>query len=242
MDNEIAGWISAHGAWFETASKVLYVLGALALALNIWRAISFSSLVLRGAQLLNIDVRDRRRDLENRLARLEQRVGALSAEADAAAKRAEAAGPPRWRKGGVARARPGIPRRPARPRRGGAVVSGGACRAHRQRPGGARRTGSFSSSTISTLCLPAQRSRGSRRRKALSARARSASWLSSLSRLVDPLGGLREARRRLDKWLQVVVNLPRRADLDGERLVARLLATDGQAAPRSSRRRARDRI
>src|SRR5208283_3477880 len=49
------------------------------------------------------------------------------------------------------------------------------------------------------------------------------------ARLIDPLGGPREARRRFDKWLQVVVNLPGRIGLDGERLVARLLSTDGQA-------------
>ena len=84
-------WIAAHGDWFERASKVLYVIGALALALNLARAIAFASVLLRGAQLLNIDVRDRRRDLDNRVARLNQRVAALSAEADAAAKHAEAA-------------------------------------------------------------------------------------------------------------------------------------------------------
>lgn len=49
------------------------------------------------------------------------------------------------------------------------------------------------------------------------------------ARLVEPLGGPTEARRRFDKWLQVVVNLPGRVSVDGERLVARLLATDGEA-------------
>ena len=36
-------WIAAHGTWFERAAQILYLLGALALALNLWRAISFSS-------------------------------------------------------------------------------------------------------------------------------------------------------------------------------------------------------
>lgn len=89
--SKATGWIAAHGDWFETASKILYVIGALALALNLARTIGFASVLLRGAQLLNIDVRDRRRDLDNRLARLNQRVAALSAEADAAAKHAETA-------------------------------------------------------------------------------------------------------------------------------------------------------
>ena len=84
---EIVAWIAAHADWFEKAAKILYLLGVLALALNLWRAISFSSLLLRGAQLLTLDVRDRRRDLENRVARLNQRVAALSTEAEAAAKR-----------------------------------------------------------------------------------------------------------------------------------------------------------
>ena len=46
-------------------------------------------------------------------------------------------------------------------------------------------------------------------------------------RLIEALGGRAVARRRFDKWLQVVVNLPGRAVIDGERLVARLLASDG---------------
>ena len=50
-------------------------------------------------------------------------------------------------------------------------------------------------------------------------------------RLASALGGPEEARRRFDKWLQVVVNLPGRIGLDGERLVARLLSSDGQATP-----------
>ncbi len=50
-------------------------------------------------------------------------------------------------------------------------------------------------------------------------------------RLAGALGGPEEARRRFDKWLQVIVNLPGRIGLDGGRLVARLLSSDGQATP-----------
>ena len=34
----VADWIAAHGDWFDRASQVLYILGALAIALNLWRA------------------------------------------------------------------------------------------------------------------------------------------------------------------------------------------------------------
>jgi hypothetical protein len=70
----VADWIAAHAGWFEKAAEILYALGLLALLLNIWRALSFSSLLFRGATLLNHDARDRRRDLETRAARLNQRV------------------------------------------------------------------------------------------------------------------------------------------------------------------------
>ncbi len=49
-------------------------------------------------------------------------------------------------------------------------------------------------------------------------------------RLTATLGGPREARRRLGKWLQVAVNLPARKDADGELVVARLLSGGQPAA------------
>jgi hypothetical protein len=50
-------------------------------------------------------------------------------------------------------------------------------------------------------------------------------------RLSAALGGPREARRRLGKWLQVTVNLPARKDADGELVVARLLSAGAQSTP-----------
>ena len=91
-------WVTAHGDWFDRAAQILFLLGALAIALNLWRALGFSNLLLRGARLLTQETRDRRQDLEARAARLNQRVAALTAEADAAAKRAEVAS---QRAGGV---------------------------------------------------------------------------------------------------------------------------------------------
>src|ERR1700733_2522575 len=84
-------WVAAHGDWFDRAAQILFILGALAIALNLWRALGFSNLLLRGARLLTQETRERRQDLEARAARLNQRVAALTAESDAAAKRAEAA-------------------------------------------------------------------------------------------------------------------------------------------------------
>ena len=227
----VARWMSGHGAWFETGSRVLYVLGALALAVNLWRAIGFSTLLLRGAQLLHLDVRDRRRDLEDRLARLGQRVAALSAEAEAAARSAAAAA---RRAGGKATARaPGPAFLDTRHTPAAAARSFLAALAERVSKGSGAGAPDRLVFVIDNLdALPANAA---------------IAWIESTQgvigaglvgvmaldcqRLVDPLGGRTEARRRFDKWLQVVVNLPQRAHLDGEQLMARLLTTDGQAAP-----------
>ena len=66
---------------------------------------------------------------------------------------------------------------------------------------------------------------------ASSAPARSGSSLSTQSGSRARSANPEEARGRFDKWLQVVINLPDRIGLDGERLVARLLSSDGQATP-----------
>jgi len=227
-----ADWTAAHGAWFETASKVLYVLGALALLLNLWRAVTFSSLLLRGAQLLNLDLRDRRRDLDNRLARLNQRVVALSAEAEAAAKRAEAAA---RRAGAKAASRaPGpdfldarhFPSATAR-----AFLSALAERLDKGAGAGAPNRLVYVIDNLDSLPASAAIAWIETAQSVVGAASIGVLALDPV-RLVEPLGGLREARRRLEKWLQVVVNLPRRADLDGERIVAKLLATDGHPTPR----------
>ncbi len=225
-----AGWVSSHSAWFETASKVLFVLGVLALALNLWRTISFSSLLLRGAQLLNLDVRDRRKDLDNRLARLGQRIASLSAEADVAGRRAENAS---LRAGGKAVSRaPGPEFLDARHIPGAAARAFLAALAQRIGRGVDASAPDRIVFVIDNLdALPV---------------GMAVAWIETAqsvigagmiglialdpNRLADFLGGRRETLRRMDKWLQVVVNLPRRADLDGERLMARLLATDGQAS------------
>ena len=103
-------WVAAHGDWFDRAAQILFVLGALAIALNLWRALRFSNLLLRGGRLLTNEIRERRDDLDARAARLNQRVAALTAEAEAAAKRADAASQRVGGKTSDARARAGISR------------------------------------------------------------------------------------------------------------------------------------
>jgi hypothetical protein len=225
----VADWISIHGDWFGRFAAALWILGALLLALNLFRAVSFSSLVLRGTRLLNHDLRERRRDLETRLGRLNQRVAALSADAEAAAKVAEAAA---RRAGGKAQARaPGPDFLDAN--QGPAAAARAFLAALGERIGRGADAPDRLVFVIDNL-------------GALAADA-AISWIDAAhgvigagsigilaldpARLVHSLGGPSEARRRFDKWLQVVINLPGRIGLDGERLVARLLSSDGQAAP-----------
>jgi outer membrane murein-binding lipoprotein Lpp len=224
----ITSWIGAHSDAFGKAALALWVLGALALALNLFRAVSFSTLLLRGTQLLDHELRDRRRDLETRLGRLNQRVAALSADADATARVAEAAA---RRAGAKAQARaPGPDFLEAN--QGPAAAARAFLVAIAERVGQGPEAPDRLVFVIDNL-------------DALSSQA-AIGWIDAAqgvvgpgsigiialdpARLVDTLGGAREARRRFDKWLQVVVNLPGRTSLDGERLVARLLSTDGKTA------------
>ena len=85
----VADWIVGHGEWLEWAVDSLIVLGFVALFVNIWRALSFSALLYRGLRILNLDIRERRRELDASSARLERRIAALSVEAEGANKRAE---------------------------------------------------------------------------------------------------------------------------------------------------------
>jgi hypothetical protein len=226
-----AGWIAAHGEWFDRASQVLYVLGGLAIVLNLWRALGFSNLLLRGARLLNVESRERRRDLDQRATRLNQRVAALTAEAEGAAKRSEAAS---QRAGGKASVRAPGPEflesghAPAAAAR--AFLAALGARLGHQNP---------AAPAPDRLILAIDNL------DALSPGAAIA-WIDAAQSAIGPgcvglmafdparlavtLGGPRKARRRFGKWLQVTVNLPDRNSVDGERVVARLLSTAGQPA------------
>jgi hypothetical protein len=228
----VADWIQAHGDWFDRASDVLFVVGALAIALNLWRALTFSNLLMRGARLLNHEARERRHDLETRATRLNQHVAALTTEVEAAAKRAESAS---RRAGGKTSARaPG----PEFLEAGHGPT--GAARAFlvalASRIGQASAAGPTPDRLIFVIdnldALPPAAAIG---------------WIDAAqnvigrgcvgllafdpTRLAGALGGPHKARRRLGKWLQVALNLPARHGDDAERVVARLLSTAGQTAP-----------
>jgi hypothetical protein len=86
-----ADWLTANSDWIGYVVAAFFALGALALALNLWRAFIFAASLLRGARLLNSDVRERSRDLDAALARVNRRISALTIEADTAARHAETA-------------------------------------------------------------------------------------------------------------------------------------------------------
>jgi KAP family P-loop domain len=225
-------WVAAHGDWFDRAAQILFVLGALAIALNLWRALQFSNLLLRGSRLLTQETRERRQDLEARAARLNQRVAALTAEADTAAKRAEAAS---QRAGGVASVR----------------APGPEFLESSRAPSAAARE--FLAALSAKIGDPSAAGPAPDRLivavdnlDALSP-AEAVSWIDAAQGVIRPgsigllafdpgrlagaLGDPSEARRRLGKWLQVAVNLPARKDADGELVVARLLSASEQPAP-----------
>jgi len=230
----VANWVTAHGEWFDRASQVLYLLGALAIALNLWRALGFSNLLLRGTRLLNLEARERRCDLDQRAARLNQRVAALTTEADAAAKRAEAASA---RAGGKTTVRaPGpeflesghAPSTAAR-----AFLSALSARIGHSNPlAPAPDRLVFAIDNLDALPPGA-----------------AIAWLDAAQnaigtgciglvafdagRLAATLGGPNEARRRLQKWLQAAVNLPARDGADRAGVLGRLLSRGEQppAAP-----------
>ena len=225
-------WVAAHGEWFDRAAQILFILGALAIALNLWRALGFSNLLLRGGRLLTSEVRDRHNDLDSRAARLNQRVAALTAESDAAAKRAEAAS---QRAGGIASMQA-----PGPEFLESSHAPSGAAREFLVALGARVGQPAAAGPALDRLIVVVDNL------DALSPAA-AISWIDAAQGVIGPgcigllafdpgrlavaLGGAREARRRLGKWLQVTVNLPARKDADGELVVARLLSAAQQPAP-----------
>jgi hypothetical protein len=225
-------WVATHGDWFDRAAQILFILGALAIALNLWRALGFSNLLLRGGRLLISEVRDRRNDLDSRAARLNQRVAALTAESDAAAKRAEAAS---QRAGGTASMRT-----PGPEFLESSHAPSGAAREFLTALGARVGQPAAAGPTLDRLIVVVDNL------DALSPAA-AASWIDAAQGVIGPgciallafdpgrlagaLGGAPEARRRVGKWLQVTVNLPARKDADGEVVVARLLSAGALPAP-----------
>jgi hypothetical protein len=101
-------WVTAHDETLKYTAEGLTVLGFVSLFANLWRAARFTSLLFRGVRLLNLDIAERRRELDATAARLERRVAALQLETDAAQQHAETLA--RRAGGGAAAARPPGPR------------------------------------------------------------------------------------------------------------------------------------
>jgi len=228
----VAGWMATHGGLFDRAAQIFTLLGVLLIALNLWRALQFSNLLLRGARLLTGEVRERRRDLDGRVARLNQRVATLTAEADSAAKRAEAAS---QRAGGKTSTRaPGpefldSPHAPSASAR--AFLAALSARLGRQAASGPAPDRLIVIVDNLDALQPAA----------------AVAWIDAAQSVIGPgsvgliafdpgrlagaLGDKSEARRRFGKWLQVTLNLPPRGDAHGELMVARLLSTGPEPSP-----------
>lgn len=86
----VADAIKAHADAIDWVYEALIIAGLLAIAANVWRAFGFTTLLFRALRLLNMDVRERRRELDASASRLERRIAGLTSEAEAASRRAEA--------------------------------------------------------------------------------------------------------------------------------------------------------
>jgi len=84
----LAGWLASHTAILMAMREFFFVAAALALSLNAWRGLQLLRLVWRGADLLNADLIDRRRGLNEILSFRTRRVDSLSAEVAALSRRA----------------------------------------------------------------------------------------------------------------------------------------------------------
>jgi KAP family P-loop domain len=85
----IADFLTAHDDWVSRGQTALIGIAILALFFNLWRATGFAALLIRGLGLLNIDLRERRRDLDQTVARIERRIATLTSEAQSASDRAD---------------------------------------------------------------------------------------------------------------------------------------------------------
>jgi hypothetical protein len=83
-----ATWIGAHIDWLSTAQRAAYAIAALALLLNVLRALRFLQPLFRGVTLLNFDVAAKKRDLDTLYAHQMRRVDALMAEVERIARQA----------------------------------------------------------------------------------------------------------------------------------------------------------
>lgn len=88
MGASTVDWLVNRG-WLATLRAGALAAAALALALNVWRAIRFATPLLRGARLLKTDMAERAAELDRQIETRASRLAALRREADGARALAE---------------------------------------------------------------------------------------------------------------------------------------------------------
>lgn len=78
----VANWFQAHMSLLGTAKSGAFLLAALAILANLWRAFAFVQPVFKGARLLDSDLDNRRRDLDGLYAHQTKRVDTLGADVE----------------------------------------------------------------------------------------------------------------------------------------------------------------
>ncbi len=78
----VANWAEAHIGLLATARGAAFVLAALAIAANLWRAAGFLMPIFKGVRLLDGDLAVRRRDLDSLYAHQTKRVDALDTDVE----------------------------------------------------------------------------------------------------------------------------------------------------------------
>ena len=229
-----ADWLAAHADLLGTAADVALALGVLAVLLNLWRAFSFVGLLFRGLSLLRQDMRERRHELDASAARLNQRVLTLSAEVEAAAVHAQAAA---RRAGG---AKP-LARGPGPAFARGSETPAEAARAFFVEIGrliGAKEPPPFLTPQRLVFVFdnldaapPGEAARLLAAASALIGPGCAGVVATDLAALADARGGEETARRRIDKFFQLVVNAGALGFVDGGHFAARLIGSNAVVSP-----------
>lgn len=84
----IANWLETHMDLLLNVRGILFLGAALAIGINVWRGFQLLRLVLRGADLLDVDLVVRRRELDDLFAFQARRVDALASEVNILSRRA----------------------------------------------------------------------------------------------------------------------------------------------------------
>jgi len=100
-----ATWFETHMDWLLTLRQVAFLGAAVALAVNVWRALRLIQIAFRGERLLQADLFARRRESDGHFGHQTRRVEALTNEVDSLARRAAEA---ERRAGGLQAANPAL--------------------------------------------------------------------------------------------------------------------------------------